>query len=135
MNRCSVRRWRRSEDEGSAVVDFVLVSLILMPLFLGLVQVALVLYVRNSVTAAATEGARYAARLDQGPSDGAARTRRQLDGVIGDRFVQDVTARDTIVDGLAVAEVRVRVRVPPLGLWGPAVELDLTGHGVREVAP
>lgn len=130
-----MRRWRPSEDDGSAVVDFVLVSLILMPLFLGLVQVALVLYVRNSVAAAATEGARYAARLDQRPSDGAARTRRQLDGVVGDRFVGDVTARDTIVDGLAVAEVRVRVRVPPLGLWGPAVELEVTGHGIREVAP
>lgn len=130
-----MRRWRPSEDDGSAVVDFVLVSLILMPLFLGLVQVALVLYVRNSVAAAATEGARYAARLDQRPGDGAARTRRQLDGVVGDRFVEEVTARDTIVNGIAVAEVRVRVRVPPLGLWGPAVQLDVTGHGIREAAP
>lgn len=131
-----MRHWRRSAAEsGAAVVDFVLVTLILMPLFLGLVQVGLVLYVRNSVAAAATEGARYAARLDHDPSDGAARTRRQLDGVIGNRFIEEVTARDTNVHGLAVAEVRVRVRVPPLGLWGPAVELDVTGHGIREVAP
>lgn len=116
-------------------MDFVLVSLILMPLFLGLVQVALVLYVRNSAAAAATEGARYAARLDHVPADGITRARQQLDGVVGDRFVEEVSAQDTVADGLAVAEVRVRVRVPALGLWGPAIELDVAGHGIRETAP
>ena len=48
----------RSRDErGSAVVDFVLVSMLVVPLFLGILQVGLYLYVRNTVTAAASEGA------------------------------------------------------------------------------
>lgn len=131
-----MRRWRRSGVEsGAAVVDFVLVSLVLLPLFLGLVHVGLVLYVRNSVTAAATEGARYAARLDHGPADGVVRTRAQLDGVVGNRYVVDVRGRDRVLDGLLVAEVQVRVRIPPLGLWGPVTDLRLTGHGIREVGP
>ena len=29
----------------------------------------------------------------------------------------------------------VRADVPPLGLWGPAVDLSVTGHGVQETAP
>ena len=41
---------------------------------------ALVLLVRNTLAAAASEGARYAATLDRGPADGAARTRAQIDG-------------------------------------------------------
>ena len=48
---------RRRDERGSAVVDFVLVMIILVPLFLGILQVALVLHVRNTLTAAASDGA------------------------------------------------------------------------------
>ncbi|MCX6396174.1 MAG: pilus assembly protein [Propionibacteriales bacterium] len=131
-----MRRWTRSSGEsGAAVVDFVLVSLVLLPLFLGLVQVGLVLYVRTSAAAAATEGARFAARLDQAPADGVVRARSQLDGVISDRFIEGIEARDTFLDGWGVCEVVVRVRVPPLGLWGPGVGLTVAGHGIREIGP
>ena len=128
-------RSRRSRAEhGAAVVDFVLVSLVLVPLVLGLVQVALVLHVRNTLTAAATEGARYAATVDRQPQDGVARTRAQITGAIADRFAGDVSAADVVVGGVPTVEVRVRATVPPLGLWGPGVELEVTGHAVRETA-
>ena len=39
---------RRPGERGSAVVDFVLVLVVLVPLFLGILQVALVLLVRNT---------------------------------------------------------------------------------------
>lgn len=131
-------RWTRSpaeREDGAAIADFVLVSLVLIPLFLGVVQVGLVLYLRNSAAAAASEGARYGARLDHGPADAVRRAQQQLDGVVGDRFVRGVSARHTELDGVAVVEVRVQLTVPPLGLWGPAVEMELSGHGVREVEP
>jgi hypothetical protein len=32
-------------------------------------------------------------------------------------------------------EVEVSADVPPLGLWGPAVHLEVAGHAVREAAP
>ena len=35
-------------EAGAAVVDFVLVMVVLVPLFLGILQVALVLHVRNT---------------------------------------------------------------------------------------
>jgi len=131
-----VTRCRRSRaDHGAAVVDFVLVSLVLVPLVLGLVQVGLVLHVRNTLTAAATEGARYAATVDRQPTDGVARTRQQIAGALADRFAGDVTAGDVTVDGVPTVEVRVRASVPPLGLWGPGIDLEVVGHAVREPVP
>jgi Flp pilus assembly protein TadG len=123
---------RRSRQRGAAVVDFVLVLVVLVPVFLGVLQVALVLFVRNTLTAAASEGARYAATLDRGPSDGAARTRSQIGGALAGRYAQDVTAREVTIDGAPAVEVTVHVVVPALGLGGPAVSLDVSGHAIEE---
>ena|SRR5687767_3283488 len=129
--------WRRCADEaadegGSAVVDFVLVLVVLVPLFLGILQLALVLHVRNTLTAAASEGARQAAMADQTTGDGARHTREQIAGALAERFAEDISARSTMVDGAAAVEVTVRAEVPALGLWGPAVSLEVTGHAIEE---
>ena len=112
-----------------------LVSLVLVPLVLGLIQVALVLHVRNTLTAAATEGARYAATIDRQPQDGVARTREQIGDAIADRFAGQISATDVVVDGVPAVEIRVHATVPALGIWGPAVSLDVAGHAVRESVP
>ncbi len=117
------------------MVDFVLVSMVLVPLVLGLIQVGLVMHVRNTLAAAATEGARYGANIDRSPADGAARTREQVRGAVADRFAQEVSASSQTVGGVPTVVVRVRAVVPPLGLWGPGVGLSVTGHGVQETAP
>ncbi len=109
--------------------------MVLVPLVLGLIQVGLVLHVRNTLAAAATEGARYGANIDRTPADGAARTRDQVRGAIADRFAEDVSGRRTSVNGVATVVVTVRAEIPPLGLWGPAVGLSVNGHGVQETAP
>jgi Flp pilus assembly protein TadG len=126
----------RSRDaRGSAVVDFVLVLVVVLPLFLGVLQVALVLHVRNTLTSAASEGARFAATADQPLAAGVARTRAQITGALADRFARDVTASAAHVRGAPGVRVRVVAEVPPLGLWGPAVRLVATGHAVEEVTP
>jgi Flp pilus assembly protein TadG len=114
------------------VVDFVLVLVILGPMFLGVLQVALVLFVRNTVASAASEGARYAATLDRDPADGAARTRTQISGALAGRYAQGVSAHEITVDGAPAVEVTVHVVVPALGLGGPSVSFDVTGHAVEE---
>jgi hypothetical protein len=117
------------------VVDFVLVTAVLVPMFLGILQVALVLLVRNTLASAAAEGARYAATLDRGPADGAARTRQQIDGAISGHFADDVDARPAVVDGAPGVEVVVHATVPALGLGGPGVSLTVAGHAVEEQRP
>ena len=127
--------WRQRDERGSAVIDFVLVSLVLVPLVLGIMQVALVMFVRNTLASAASEGARFGATIDRSPADGAARTRRQVRAAVADRFARDVTARNTKVDGVPGVVVHVHAVVPALGLWGPGVSLDIDGHAVKEQAP
>ncbi|MGZ4441759.1 MAG: TadE/TadG family type IV pilus assembly protein [Nocardioidaceae bacterium] len=123
----------RPDQRGSAVVDFVLGVVVLVPLFLGLLQVALVLHVRNTLTSAASEGARYAATADEPLTAGVARTREQIAGALAARFARDVTARPAEVLGAPGVEVDVVAEVPALGLWGPAVRLTVRGHAVEEV--
>jgi Flp pilus assembly protein TadG len=119
-------------QRGAAVVDIVLVMVVLVPVVFGILQVALVLFVRNTLAAAASEGARLAATADRGPEDGAALTREQIDGAVSGRFAQDVRARQTTVNGAPGVEVTVHASVPALGLGGPAVDLEVTGHAVEE---
>ena len=125
----------RRDDCGAAVVDFVLVLLVVVPLFLGIFQVALVLHVRNTLTAAASEGARYAATVDRPLDAGVGKTREQISGALAARFARDVTARAATVRGAPGVEVHVTAEVPPLGIWGPGVRLEVSGHAIEEVAP
>ncbi|TDW69709.1 TadE family protein [Kribbella pratensis] len=124
---------RRARGErGAAVVDFVLVSTLVVPLFLGILQVGLFLYVRNTVTAAASEGAHYAAVLNREPADGEARTRELISGVVRDQLIDSVSAQATDIDGQPGVEVTVNAHMPPLGLWGPGISFSVQGHAVKE---
>lgn len=120
------------DERGSAVVDFVLVLLVLLPMLLGILQLAIVLHVRNTLASAATEGARHGATLDRGPSDGAAYTRRLISEAVAGRYAGNVTAHNATVDGAETVEVVVRAEVPALGLFGPAVSLEVEGHAIDE---
>ena len=125
-------RSRLRGARGSAVVDFVLVSTLVVPLFLGILQVGLYLYVRNTVTAAASEGAHYAAVLNRVPADGEARTRDLVDGVVKNQLIDSVSAEETDVGGQPGVEVVVKAHMPPLGLWGPGIDFTVEGHAVKE---
>ncbi|MFY0407581.1 TadE/TadG family type IV pilus assembly protein [Solicola sp. PLA-1-18] len=122
-------------EGGAAVVDFCLVMVVLVPLVLGVMQVALVLHVRNTMTAAASEGARYAATVDAGPEQGAARTRTLIDQGLASRYARDVTATQTDVDGLPGTRVVARAEVPALGLLGPGLAVEVEGNAVEEALP
>ena len=126
---------RRRSQDGAAVVDFVLVMVVLVPLLLGILQVGLVLHVRNTLAAAASAGARYAATFDRGPTDGAAKTTQLIDGVLAERFADQVSAAQTEVDGYPGVVVVVQADVPALGMWGPSVHLEVAGHAVEEAPP
>lgn len=112
-----------------------LVLVVLVPLFLGILQVALVLHVRNTLTSAAAEGARLAATVDQPLESGVARTREQITGAVAGRFAEDVSATQTHLGGVPVVRVRVVAEVPPLGIWGPGIEVSVSGHAIEEVVP
>lgn len=109
-----------------------LVVIVLLPLFLGILQLALVLHVRNTLVAAAAEGARYGATADRGPSDAVARTREQIRDAIAGRYADGVAAHEVILDGVPTVEVRVEATVPALGLGGPGIHVSVAGHAIEE---
>lgn len=122
-------------ERGSAVVDYVLVMVLLVPLVLGIVQLGLVLHVRNTLTAAASDGARAGAPLGATPSDAAERTRRTISDALSPRYARAVSAWSTSVDGAPAVVVRVRARVPALGVMGPGVPVDVRGRALEQVEP
>jgi Flp pilus assembly protein TadG len=130
-----MRLHRAAQERGAAVVDFVLIMVLLVPLVLGVAQVALVLHVRNTAAAAASEGARASAPLGATPADGAARTRSMIRTALADRYADHVTATRTTIGGAPGTEVVVRARVPALGLFGPSVPITVRGHAVSDVEP
>lgn len=127
---------RRPRDErGSAVVDFVLVMLVLVPLVVAIMQVALVLHVRNTVALAASEGARHAATWGATPQDGLARTKEGWAGAVSSRFVTGTRIETVELAGAPAYRVVVEVEVPALGLGGPGVGFEVSGHAVVEPDP
>ncbi len=124
-----------ASDRGSAVVDFVLVMVLLVPIVLGIVQTGLVLHVRNTLTAAASDGARAGARFGAGPADAVQRARELVTTALADSYARDVSASETVLDGIATVEVVIAAEVPALGLLGPGVSLRVDGHAVKEVVP
>lgn len=124
---------RGRDQRGSALVDFTLVSVLLLPIVLGLMQVALVLHVRTTLAAAASEGARLAATADRGLGEGVARTRAEIADAIGGSFAEDVSVRHILIDGAPAVEVTVSAAVPALGLGGPAVAFSVSGRAVEEM--
>lgn len=125
---------RRARDQrGAAVVDVVLVMVVLVPLVLGIVQVGLVLHVRNTLASAAAEGARAAATLDASNASGIAAARSQLERAIDPDLLGEVSVRRVVIGGRPTVEVVVTAEVPPLGLAGPGVPLRVEGHAVQEL--
>jgi len=119
-------------DRGSAVVDFVLVGGLLALLFVAVLQLALVLHVRNELIDSAAQGARYGALAGHEPKDGAARTRELVSAELSARYAADVSAAREEVDGVALVDVRVTAPLPLVGLVGPSGRLVVHGHAPVE---
>ena len=119
-------------ERGSAVVDFLLVSLLVTVLTLGVVQLALTLHVRNILIDSAAEGARYAALDGHELRHGEARTRALISAALPDAYAQQVQAATLTHEGVSLVQVQVRGPVPVLGLLGPGGVIDVTGRAVAE---
>jgi Flp pilus assembly protein TadG len=125
----------RRPAEGSAVVEFALVSSLLVVLFLAILQVGVALHVRNTLVAAAAEGARYGAAADRSAVDGAAKTREIIGASLPGSYAVDVTSGYQIIGGLDTVVVQVRAPLPLLGLVGPVADLVVRAHALVEVLP
>lgn len=120
------------DDRGSSPVEFVLVGALLTALTLGVMQFALVVYVRNVVHDAAVEGAHVAALADTDPGEGVQRTALVIGRAVGADFAQDVSVHETTALGVPTMEVTVRTTLPLIGLLGVPSALEVTGRAPAE---
>lgn len=126
-----ILRTRLQEDRGSAVVEFALVTPLLLLVALAVLQVTLALHVRSTLTAAAAEGARAGALAGSGLRVAEIRTREVLADALGGDAAQDIVASRERLDGVEVVRVRVTARLPLLGTLGPTA-LTVDGHAIGE---
>lgn len=127
------RRWgqrpaRFDGERGSAVADFVMVGGLLTALTLAIVQLTLVLHVRNVLVDATASGARYGTLADRTPEDARQRAAELITGSVGARYAADIRVGHADIAGFRTLEVRVVAPIPVVGLLGPAGMMEAAGH-------
>ena len=133
MSRSSPRPGKQNDpsgsgEQGSAVVDFVLVGGLLTMFFLAIIQLTLILHVRNTLIDAAASGARYGTLADRSAADAEERTRSLIGTALGPGFAEQVSTGEVTVQGFRTLEVTVRAPMPVIGLIGPRDTLEVKGH-------
>lgn len=105
-----------------------MVGALLTVIVVAIVQLALVLHVRNTLIDAAASGARYGTLADRNPQDGLERTRQLISGSLSEGFAQDISYSRTGEPGAPMLQMRVRAPLPLIGLIGPRGGMEVTGH-------
>jgi hypothetical protein len=130
---CGVdQRSRIADDRGSAVVENLLVTVLLTTLALAVVQLALALHVRTTVSDAASEGARYGALAGNGPADAVERTGALIDAAIGDGYATRIDSAYGEYRGHASLAVTVEGTLPVIGLLGVGEGMYAVGRAAVE---
>lgn len=103
-----------SEDRGASVVEFAMLSVLLVLLLFAVLQIALWFYARTVVSAAAADAARYAATAST-PDAGAQRARQLIDSGLSPVVAAHIpcTASATVdqASGLPTRTVHCRGRL------------------------
>ena len=125
------RLWQ--DQGGNATVEFALVAPILLAVALAVLQLALALHVRATLTSAAAEGARAAALAGSDLAAGERRARAILQENIAAGVVRDITVQREWHGGALVISVEIEAALPLIGLYGPT-QMSVIGHALQEHA-
>lgn len=125
---------RASGERGSSTVEFVLVSVLVVALFLLVLQVAFALHTRNLLVASAQEGARYGANADRGTADAAARTQQVVGDALSPKLAGRMTyrAEELAVEGRTAMRVTVSGPLPIVFLPAGPLRITVQGHALEE---
>lgn len=127
----------RADDAGAAVVDFVLLSILLVVLLLGVLQTAVYFYARNVAAASAADAARYVAAEGVPVGTGGARAERLVRHGLDPADASAIQCTSSIgrdaASGLATTSVhctgRLRLLFLPLGT---PLTIDVTSSALKE---
>lgn len=121
-------------DRGSAPVEFVLVSGLLIGLSLAVLQVAFVAHVRAVAVDSVIAGAAHAALADTTDDEGLERARLLVGLGVAADLVRDVSLRSETIDGKPLVTITADLAVPLVGPWIPLATVQVAGRAFREGA-
>jgi Flp pilus assembly protein TadG len=127
----------RRDDAGAAVVDFVMMSILLIMLLFGVLQVAIYFYARNVAASSAADAARYAAAEGVDARDGGPRADLLIHQGLDEGDASSIHCRGTLGrdarSGLTTTVVhctgRVRLLFSPLEM---PLRIDVTSSVLKE---
>jgi Flp pilus assembly protein TadG len=124
-------------DRGSAIVEFALVSVLLIFVLFAVLQVVILFYLHTIVASAATDGARWAGQSGTLPGAGAQRSRLLIAQGSTERVARDVRCQQRVGrdadSGLETAVVQCAGRVRSIFLpLGSLITINVTARAVRE---
>lgn len=120
-------------DGGSAIVEFVLVSVPLVLLSLSIIGLSLASYTRLVLIDAAVEGAHYAALADQTDESGCAKAKEVFTKALAGAGALRVTCSRSQGDGATFAQVTLATNIPGLGLIPFGNEIRATSKAFSEI--
>nr|WP_274617475.1 TadE/TadG family type IV pilus assembly protein [Nesterenkonia sp. AY15] len=115
------------KDRGAATAEFTMVSALLVLLSFALLQLTLMVHVRNTLIDAASTGARFGVLEDRTAGDGVQRTRTLIESSISSRYAQDVGYEYLAQPEGQTLQITVQAQVPVLGLFPGVGSLEVTG--------
>ncbi|MEO9137663.1 MAG: TadE/TadG family type IV pilus assembly protein [Jatrophihabitans sp.] len=108
-------RRRVKGDDGAAVIDFVMMSILLILLLFAVLQVAVYFYARNVAASSTADAARYAAAEGIEPGEGAQRAEQLIRQGLADADAAMIhctgRAGQDVRSGLPVTTVRCAGRI------------------------
>ena len=129
----------RAED-GAAIIEFAMVSIVLIFLLFAVLQVAVYAYIRHVVIADAANGARYAASAGMPIESGASRANGLIASHLGTAAAKGLTCTaSATVDqptGLRLVSVHCRGAIRSIFLpVGTFLTLDISTSVLKEPTP
>lgn len=109
-----------------------MVATVVCACVLAVMQLAFVMYVRNTLRDCASDAARYAALDNRGLVDGETRARILVTQALSARFAGDITSRTGRSEGAETVEVTIDAAMPVLGPIGGPVRIRAVGHGIKD---
>jgi Flp pilus assembly protein TadG len=131
------RRGMLADDRGASVVEFAMMSVLLIVLLFAVLQVAIFMYARNIVAASAADGARYAANDGIDERSGGDRAnkliRAGLNKSVANRIPCTGWPSTDVRSGLAIATVHCAGQLPMLLLpFHLPITIDVTSSALKE---
>jgi hypothetical protein len=137
MSRWQIIRARLSDDRGSSIAEFAMISVLLVFLLFAVLQVAAYFYVKSIAAASAADGARYGANAGLDPGVGGPRASLLIGQALSPTMAQRLPcAGEQATDaasGLVTARVRCRGQITSIFLpIGAFVTIDVSGQSLKE---